>query len=180
MYRDIERVLLTKEAIAEKVAQLGQRLSADYRDKNPLVVCLLKGSAVFFADLVRAMSCELELDFMSVSSYGGSSSSGEVRVRKDLDESIAGRDVIVVEDIIDTGLTLSHLMKLLSERGARSIRIAALLDKPSRRKVVIEADYLGFTIENHFVVGYGLDYNQRYRNLPEICILHPSVYAKEE
>ena len=177
MYQDIERVLLSREEIAGKVADIGKALSEEYRGKTPLVVCLLKGSAIFFADLVRAMDCKLEMDFMAVSSYGGANSTGEVRVLKDLDKSIEGRDVIIVEDIVDTGLTLNYLMKMLKGRGARSLKIVALLDKPSRREVEIHADYVGFTIENYYVVGYGLDYNQQYRNLPEIGILSPVVYA---
>ena len=179
MNKDIERVLITKEQIAQKVAELGKTLSEQYKGKTPLMICLLKGSAIFFADLVRAMDINIEMDFMAISSYGsGTKSTGEVRVTKDLDKSLEGKDVIIVEDIVDTGLTLNYIKNLLEQRGANSLKICALLDKPSRREIGIESDYLGFTIENFYVVGYGLDYAQMYRNLPYIGILSPTVYAK--
>ena len=179
MNKDIERVLITREQIEEKVRELGAQITEDYAGKRPLMICLLKGSAIFFGDLVRAVDLPAELDFMAISSYGsGTKSSGEVRVTKDLDSSLEGKDVIIVEDIVDTGLTLNYIKSLLEKRNPASVKVCALLDKPSRREMEISADYLGFTIDNYFVVGYGLDYAQIYRNLPYIGILSPTVYAK--
>ncbi len=176
---DIKEVLLTQRQIADKVAQLGAALAADYAGKRPLMLCVLKGSSIFYADLLRAMDIDVQMDFIAVSSYGrGTGTSGEVRLVKDLDESIEGRHVVVVEDILDTGLTLKYLTEMLRSRGPASLKICTLLDKPERRRAVIEADYTGFTIPNAFVVGYGLDYAEDYRNLPYVGILKESVYEK--
>lgn len=178
LYRDIQNVLISKQDIAQKIKQIAKQLSVDYADKNPLMICILKGSFMFFADLLREMDIPLEVEFIAISSYGsGSKTSGEVKVVKDTDKSLEGRHVIIIEDIIDTGLTLSYLKNMLERRAPASLKICALLDKPERRKIDIEADYLGFKIPNHYVVGYGLDYAQKYRNLPDICVLKESVYS---
>ena len=177
MAMDIERVLLDREEIARKVAGLGAALSREYEGLTPVMLGVLKGSVVFYADLVRRMDIPVRMDFIAVSSYGrGTGSSGEVRLIKDLDESIEGRHVVIVEDILDTGLTLNYLKDMLLARMPASLKICALLDKPERRKAKIEADFRGFVIPNEFVVGYGLDYAERYRNLPDICVLKESVY----
>jgi hypoxanthine phosphoribosyltransferase len=179
MARDVSRVLIGRDEIAGKVTELGHELAEMYDGLMPLLVCVLKGSSIFFADLVRQMDIPLSMDFIAVSSYGRSTgSSGEVRLIKDLDESIEGRHVVVVEDILDTGLTLHYLTDMLRSRRPESLRICTLLDKPERRRAQIEADWRGFVIPNEFVVGYGLDYAEKYRNLPDICVLKPGVYAK--
>ena len=180
LYRDLEKILITKEEIAEKVRELGQTITRDYAGKAPVLVCILKGASVFFADLIREIELPMTLDFMAISSYGSATkTSGVVRILKDLDKDILGKDVIIVEDIVDTGITLSYLMKILMQRGAKSLKIAALLDKPARRKVPdLKVDYMCFDIPDAFVVGYGLDYDQTYRNLPDIGILSPSIYQK--
>ncbi len=166
------KVLLTKAEIEAKVKELAQMLSRDYSGKNPLFVCVLKGAAVFLCDLIRHMDINLEVDFMAVSSYGNSTtSSGVVRILKDLEYSIEDRHVIIVEDIIDTGLTLDYLRENLLSRRPASLKIVALLDKPERRTVEIEADYRGFSIPDEFVVGYGLDFKENFRNLPDVCVL---------
>lgn len=173
----VERVLITKEEIDKKVAELGQQISRDYEGKELIVIGVLKGGVIFLSDLVRNINIPLYLDFMSVSSYGDSSeSSGVVKINKDVDTNIAGKHVLIVEDIIDTGLTLNHLTELLSTRGPLSIKICAALDKPSRRKVDIKIDYKGIEIPDEFVIGYGLDYAGKYRNLPEVCVLRKDVY----
>lgn len=178
MTEDIERILYTQEQIAGRVAELGRQIGADYADRPPLLIGTLKGSFFFLADLARALELPVTLDFVSVSSYGsGACSSGAVLLRKDLDEPPKGRDVLVVEDIVDSGRTLSYLAERLKEEGAASVAVCTLLDKPSGRAVPFEADYVGFTIPGGFVVGYGMDYDERYRNLPFIGILRPSVYA---
>ena len=179
MRNDIERIMLTEEQIQNRVKELGARITADYADKNPVMICILKGSTMFFADLLRAMPIRLTMDFMAVSSYGRTTkSSGEVEIRKDLSGSIEHRHAVIVEDIIDSGFTLSYLTRMLSARGAKSIKICTLLDKPARRApgITLKADYSGFEIEDAFVVGYGLDYDEAYRNLPYIGVLKPSVY----
>ena len=178
LYNDLECVLLTREEIAAKVQELGKQITRDYAGKKPVLVCILKGAAVFFADLIREISLPLTLDFMAISSYGSATkTSGVVRILKDLDNDILGKDVVVVEDIVDSGITLSYLTKILMQRGAKSLRIAALLDKPARRKVQdLTVDYSCFNIPDAFVVGYGLDFNQTYRNLPDIGILSPRIY----
>jgi hypoxanthine phosphoribosyltransferase len=178
IHRDVEEVLLTEQQIHDRVAQLGQQLAEDYAGRSPVLVSVLKGSIIFMADLIRATPIPLSLDLMEVSSYGsGTETSGQVRILKDLSSSIQDRDVIVVEDIIDTGLTLNYLLRYLGERHPASIRICCLLDKPARRLAEIEIDYRGFTIADRFVVGYGLDYDERYRNLPYVGVLRPSVYS---
>lgn len=179
MHNDIKEVLLSEEQIANKVKELGQTLADEYRDKNPLVICVLKGAVLFMADLVRQMQIHCEMDFMAVSSYGsGTESSGNVRILKDLDTSVQGRHVLIVEDIMDSGLTLSRLVESLKLREADTVKVVTLLNKPERRKIDISPDYSGFTIPDEFVVGYGLDYAERYRNLPYIGILKPEVYTK--
>ncbi len=175
---DIERVLITEKQLKEKVEQLGKKISSDYKDSNNfLMVGVLKGAVVFMSDLIRHVSLPLQIDFMAVSSYGTSTeSSGVVRILKDLDESVEGKDVLIIEDIIDSGLTLSYMYNILKSRKPASIKICALLDKPSRRKVKLDVDYLGFEIPDYFVVGYGLDYAGKYRNLRDICVLKPEIY----
>ncbi|MFD1424499.1 hypoxanthine phosphoribosyltransferase [Laceyella sacchari] len=177
MHQDIKEVLISEEQIKEKVRELGQRLSEEYKDLNPLCVCVLKGAVPFMADLIREMPIKMEMDFMAVSSYGNSTtSSGVVRILKDLDASIEGRHVLIVEDIIDSGLTLSYLVEMLKGRNAASVKIVTLLDKPDRRKVDLSPDYCGFTIPDAFVIGYGLDFAEKYRNLPYIGVLKEEVY----
>jgi hypoxanthine phosphoribosyltransferase len=162
-------IQLGADAIAARVAALGERITSDYRDRPPHVVCVLNGAFLFMADLVRAIRLPITVDFIAVSSYGeGTTTSGTVRLTRELTRPLAGRDVIVVDDIIDTGLTMRFLLDHLRERGARSLRIAALLSKPARRAVDVDIDYLGFEIEDAFVYGYGLDVDQRYRNLPYV------------
>ncbi len=178
LYKDLDRILLTRDEIAANVKRLGQQITKDYAGRKPVMVCILKGAAVFFTDLIREIDLPLTLDFMAISSYGSATkTSGVVRILKDLDNDILDRDVIVVEDIVDSGITLNYLTKILVQRGARSLRIAALLDKPARRKIKdLKVDYTCFDIPDAFVVGYGLDYNQTYRNLPDIGVLSPRIY----
>lgn len=179
MNRNDVEILYDKETISNKVKELAAQISRDYAGKDLLLVGILKGAFVFMADLIREIEIPVELDFMDVSSYGMSTvSSGEVRILKDLDYSIKDRDVLVVEDIIDTGLTLKYIKDLLLKREPRSVKTCCLLDKPARRKADIDADYVGFIIPDEFIVGYGIDYAEKYRNIPEICILKPSVYQK--
>lgn len=174
---NIGEVLLTKEEIEQKVAELGKILSAEYAGKRPLLVCVLKGALIFVADLARAMDIPLEVDFMAVSSYGVSTkSSGVVRILKDLETGIEGRHVLIVEDIIDTGLTLKYLIENLKSRKPASIKICTLLDKPTRRRVQLKPDFCGFEIPDKFVIGYGLDFSEIYRNLPYIGVLKPEAY----
>ena len=171
-YNEIKSVLIDKEQIEQKVAQLGMQITQDYQGERPLVVCTLKGAVTFFADLVRKIDLDLEFDFIAASSYGNRSvSSGELRVSKDLSSNPRGRKVILVEDIIDTGRTLSHLKQNLLYRGAQDVKIYTFLDKPSRRVVDLKPDYCGFSIPDEFVVGYGLDYAEKYRNLDYVGIL---------
>ena len=179
MKNDIKEVLFTEEQLRQKVDELGAQITADYQGKKPLIVSVLKGSYVFMADLTRRINVPCQVDFMVVSSYGaGTKTSGEVQIIKDLENSIDGRDLIIVEDILDSGVTLNYLMKVLTARGANSIRLCTLLSKPDRRRVDVPVDYLGFEIPDEFVVGYGLDFAERYRNLPYIGILKPSVYSE--
>ena len=180
MYEDIlEKVLFSKEQLAKRIKELAAQLDKDYAGKTPLMVAILKGSVMFFTDLIREMTLPLEIDFMSISSYGsGVKSSGEVKMIKDLDKKIEGKDVIIVEDIVDSGYTMKYLTHLLEARNPSSIKICALLDKPSRRETDVAVDYKGFEVGNEFVVGYGLDYAARYRNIPFIGILKRSVYEK--
>lgn len=178
MEQDILKVLLTEEEIAAKVKELGRCISKDYQGKNLLMVSVLKGSIVFMADLMRAINIHARVDFMSVSSYGsGVKTSGVVKIVKDLDIDLEGYDVLIVEDILDSGLTLNYLKDILTQRKPASIKIATLLDKPERRKVDLRADYQCFTVPDEFVVGYGLDYAEKYRNLPYVGVLKPEVYA---
>lgn len=179
MNRNDVEILYDKETISKKVKELAKQISRDYEGKDLLLVGILKGAFVFMADLIREIDIPVELDFMDVSSYGMSTvSSGEVRILKDLDYSIKDRDVLVVEDIVDTGLTLKYIKDLLLKREPKSVKTCCLLDKPERRKVDINADYVGFIIPDEFIVGYGIDYAEKYRNIQEICILKPSVYQK--
>lgn len=179
MIAEAERILISEAEIQAKVRELGAEISAFYGDKPILALGILKGAIVFMSDLIRHISCPLEMDFMAVSSYGSSTeSSGVVRILKDLDGSIEGKHVLIIEDIIDSGLTLNYLVENLKSRGPASLKIVTLLNKPSRRKVNIQADFNGFTIPDEFVVGYGLDFAERYRNLPYICVLKPEAYQK--
>ena len=178
---DVERILLGGDQLRDRVEELGARITADYADRDPVFVSVLKGSIVFLADLIRATRLPVSIDLMEVSSYGtGTESSGLVRILKDLSGSIEDRHVVVVEDIIDTGLTLNYLLRYLSGKRPASLRVCALLDKPARRLVDIPIDYLGFSIPDQFVVGYGLDFGERYRNLPYVGVLRPEVYAAIE
>ena len=177
MCRDIERILISEEEIQKKVAEMGKKISQDFRDKDPLFVGVLKGCFIFMADLMRYVDIRCSMDFMAVSSYSGTSSTGAVKINKDLSEDIEGRHVIIVEDILDSGVTLSYLKQYLMVRKPASISIATLMDKPARRKADVYADYSCFEIPDAFVVGYGLDYNERYRNLPYIGVLKPEIYS---
>jgi hypoxanthine phosphoribosyltransferase len=166
-------VLISSEDIHKRVIELGQQISADYGDRPIVLVGVLKGSFMFMADLVRHITSPVRLEFIGTKSYNGASSSGEVQLTKDLDKPVQGEDVLLVEDIVDTGLTLNYLHHLLAQRGPLSVRTAAFLDKPSRRRIEVHADYVGFEIEDRFVVGYGLDFDQKYRNLSDLCVLVP-------
>ena len=178
MLNDVESVLLSTEELAKRIGELGAEITADYVGKEILMIGVLRGAVVFMADLARAIKVPVAIDFMAVSSYGaGTSSSGVVRILKDLDEHIEGRHVLVVEDIIDSGLTLNYLMDNLKSRQPASIKLCTLLNKPERRKVNVNIDYNGFNVPDYFVVGYGLDYAEKYRNLPFIGILKPEVYS---
>jgi len=172
------RVLLTEEQLRKRVQELGAQITEDYRGSNLMLVSVLKGSVVFMADLMRQIDVPAEIDFMVVSSYGsGVKSSGVVKIVKDLDVPLANKDLLIVEDILDSGMTLSYIKELLQSRSPHSIRIVTLLDKPERRKVDLQADYVGFSVPDEFVIGYGLDYDEMYRNLPYIGILKPEVYS---
>ncbi|MCL2676874.1 MAG: hypoxanthine phosphoribosyltransferase [Streptococcaceae bacterium] len=173
----IERVLISEEEIQDKTVEMGRTLAEEYADQNPLILGILRGSVPFLSDLIKRMDIELEIDFMNVSSYAGTESTGEVKMLLDLSQPINGRQVLIVEDIIDTGRTLKYLKELLEHRGA-TVKIATLLDKPDGRVVDIEADYVGFTIPNEFVVGYGLDYDEHYRNFPFVGVLKKEIYSK--
>lgn len=178
MNSSIERVLIDEQSIAERVKEMAARLDKLYDGKKPLVVCILKGSVIFFADLIRHMQTPLEMDFMAVSSYGAGTTTGELKIKKDLTVDIKGRDVLIVEDIIDSGNTLYKLKKMLIQRAPASVNIVTLLDKPERREVPMEPEYTCFTIEDEFVVGYGLDYDEAFRSLPYVGVLKRSVYEK--
>ena len=178
MMQSIEKVLFTEEQIAEKIKELGSQIAKDYAGKNPLIISVLRGSFIFMADLVRAIDIPCEVDFLSVSSYGsGTVSSGNIKMIQGLDGDIKDRHVIVVEDILDSGRTLSYLMETLRESGSASISLCTFLDKPERRVVPVHVDYCGFQVPDEFIVGYGLDYAQRFRNLPFVGILKPEVYG---
>jgi hypoxanthine phosphoribosyltransferase len=181
MHADVAEILITEEQIRDKVRELGLKVTADYAESSVTLVSVLKGSLPFMADLMRAIEIPVQIDLMEVSSYGGATTetSGLVRILKDLSSSIAGKDVLIVEDIIDTGLTLNYLLRYLRGKNPRSLKICALLDKPARRLVEIPIDYRGFTIPDEFVVGYGLDYGEYYRNLPFIGILRRELYETQ-
>ncbi len=175
---DVSRVILSEEQIQERIAELGAQISADYGGETVLLVAVLRGAALFVADLARAIESPVEIDFMAVSSYGSTTkSSGVVRILKDLDDTIENRHVLVVEDILDTGLTLKYLLKNLASRKPRSLEVATLLRKKVEQRVPIQCKYIGFEIPDEFVVGYGLDYAERYRNLPYVGVLDPAVYS---
>ena len=179
MNDDILRVLYSEEELEAKCAELGAQISKDYEGKNLLLVSVLKGAVVFMTDLMRHITVPCSIDFMVVSSYGsGVKTSGVVKIVKDLDADLAGKDLLIVEDILDTGMTLHYLKQLLQDRNPNSIRIATLLDKPERRRAAVRADYVGYQVPDEVVVGYGLDYDEKYRNLPYVGILKPEVYKK--
>ncbi len=179
MEKDILKVLVSEEQIKEKISFLGNQISYDYKDKKLLLVSILKGSVVFMADLMRAVKIPARIDFMAVSSYGsGVKTSGVVKIIKDLDIDLKGYDILIVEDILDSGMTLSYLIELLKSRNPSSVEICTLLDKPERHKVEIPVKYKGFVVPDEFVVGYGLDYDEKYRNLPYVGVLKPEVYTK--
>ncbi len=178
MQNDIKEILISEEEIKQKVKELGKQIEKDYKDKDLLVVCVLKGAVLFLSDLIREINLPLSIDFMAVSSYGNSTkSSGVVRIIKDLEKDIQGKDLLIVEDIVDSGLTLSYLIENLKSREPRSVKLCTLLDKPEKRKVEVSIDYTGFVIPDEFVVGYGLDFAETYRNLPYVCVLKPEVYT---
>ena len=180
MDKDIEQILLSEEQIQNRIRELGEILTAEYADKNPVIVGVLKGVVVFYADMIRQIKVPCQMDFMWLSSYSGANSTGKMLVRQDVTADIQGRHVLVLEDIFDTGNSLEFTVNHLKEKHPASIKICTLLDKPERRRegVTLQADYVGFTIPNAFVVGYGLDYNEKYRNLPYVGILKPEVYTK--
>lgn len=178
MHRDILDVLITEEQIQEKVAEMGRQIAHDYGGKEPVLIGVLVGACMFMSDLMRQITIPLSIDFVAISSYGSDTrSSGVVRILKDLDRSVESRHVLIVEDIIDTGLTLNYLVDNIRSRNVATLKVCTLLDKPSRRKVPVTVDYNGFTIDDKYVVGYGLDFAQQYRNLPFVGILRPEVYG---
>ena len=176
---DISQVLITEAKIIERCKELGEIITKDYQGEQPILVALLKGSVCFLTELCKYIELPLEIDFLDVSSYAGTESTGEINIRKDLDRSIKDREILIIEDIVDTGRTLKTVKRFLYNKGAKNIKIAALLDKKCRRVVEIDADYVGFEIEDYFVVGFGLDYNQKYRNLPFIGVLKKELYSQE-
>ena len=178
-YADLkDELLITREQIAKRVKEMGAEITRDFEGKDLTVICILKGAVAVFADLLRRLTIPCSIDFMAISSYGSSTkSSGVVRILKDLDHGIEGKDVLIVEDIVDSGMSMSYLKDNLRTRGPASLKLLTLLDKPERRRVELQADYIGFTIPDEFVVGYGLDYAEHYRNLPDVCILSPKMYA---
>jgi len=177
MHEDIEKILISESEIKKRIKELGEEISKDYKDKFPLFVCILRGAFVFLADLVREVDIPISVDFMAISSYSGQTeSSGQVKILKDLDTPIEDRHVLIIEDIVDTGLTMDAVTRLLKTRKPKSIKICTLLDKVERRIINVKVDYYGFRVPNSFVVGYGLDYQEKYRNLPYIGILKEKVY----
>ncbi len=181
MKEDIKEILFSEEEIKQRIRIIGKKISGDYREKFPLLVCILRGAFMFLADLVREIDVPVSVDFMAISSYGGKTeSTGQVKILKDLDTPIEGRHVLIVEDIVDTGLTMDAVTRLLRTRKPLSLRIATLLDKAERRKIPVNVDYYGFRVPNEFVVGYGLDYEEKYRNLPFIGILKEEIYKGKE
>ena len=178
MHKDVEQILYTEEELRKRVKELGCQITADYAGREPLLISVLRGAYIFMADLTRSINLDVTVDFLSVSSYGaGTVSSGQVEIKKDLSSSIEGKDLIIVEDILDSGNTLYYLMDVLRARKPASVRLCTLMDKPERRAKPIKADYVGFTIPDAFIVGYGLDYAEKYRNLPYVGVLKPSVYG---
>ena len=178
MRSEIESILVPEEQLSKRIAELGEAITRDYKGQQLLLIGVLKGSVVFMADLMRRIDLDVSIDFMAVSSYGsGTKTSGQVRILKDLNRSVEGQNILIIEDILDSGVTLSYLTGLLWSRKPASIRLCTLLDKPERRRVDVKPDYVGFTIPNAFVVGYGLDYDERFRQLPYVGILKPEVYA---
>jgi len=178
--KDIKNIMISEEKIAKRVKELGKQLTEEYNGKELLVVGILKGCMLFLSDLVRTIDLPLTMDFMVVSSYGTTTkSSGVVRIIKDLEKEIEGKDVLIVEDIVDTGLTLSYLIENFKTRNPKSVKVCSLLDKPDRRKAQVDIQYVGFKIPDEFVVGYGLDYSEIYRNLPFVCVLKPEIYSKK-
>lgn len=175
--KDIKKVLVSEEQIRNRAAELGKQITEDYRDNPPLIVALLRGSVPFLAELIKHIDLDIQYDFMDVSSYEGTESIGDIRIIKDLDTSVKDRDILLVEDIVDTGRTIQTVKKTLLHKGAKTVRIITLLDKPSRRTVDMKADYIGFEVENEFVVGFGMDFDQRYRCLPYIGVLKDECYA---
>lgn len=180
MHKDIQQILLSEQQLHDRIAQLGQELTKEYGDKNPVFVGVLKGAVVFYADLIRAFDAPCQLDFIRISSYEGTHSTGNIRLRQDVSCDLKDRHVVIVEDILDTGRSLKFVYEYLMEKGAASVKTCTLLDKPEGRTedAPFEADYVGFSIPNAFVVGYGLDYDEQYRNLPYVGILKPEAYAK--
>lgn len=177
MKNDISHILISKERINEMVEELGRKITEDYKDKELVIIGVLKGGFIFMADLIRKIDLPLQLDFISVTSYGATTqSTGVVRIIKDIDIDITGKYVILVEDIVDTGLTLAHLKELFATRGPASVKLCSAFDKPSRRKIDIKADYVGLEVPDEFIVGYGLDYAENYRNFPEVGVLKPEMY----
>ena len=177
--KDYKGILFTEEQIKARVKELGAQITKDYQGKEPFLICVLKGASVFYADLIREIDLPVELDFIAIASYGAATvSSGEVKLIKDISKPLVGRDVILVEDIVDSGRSLAYMKELLGARRPASLKFCACFDKPERRKVEFEADYVGFEVPDEFLVGYGLDYNQRYRNLKDVRILAPHVYMK--
>ena len=179
MERDVKSVLITEQELKQICKQLGEQITRDYADKKLLVVSVLKGAVVFMADLLREIKCDCKIDFIAVSSYSGTKTTGVVKFKKDLDIDPDGMDILIIEDILDSGVTLSYLSNVLMGRNAKSIKICTLLDKPANRIADIKADYVGKVIPDAFVIGYGLDYNEKYRNLPYVGILKPSVYEQK-
>lgn len=175
---DVEKVLISEEEIKEICKKLGKQISRDYKDKKLLLVSVLKGAVVFLADLMREITCDCQIDFLSVSSYSGTKTTGVVKFKKDMDVDPAGMDILIVEDILDSGITLSYLKKVLEDRNAASVKICTFLDKPTNRKADIKADYTGAEVPDEFIIGYGLDYNEKYRNLPFVGVLAKEVYEK--
>ncbi len=178
MEKDVLKVLLTKEEIESICKRLGKQISEDYKDKNLLLVSVLKGAVVFMSDIMRNITCDCVIDFMAISSYNGVKSTGAVKFKKDLDINPDGYDILIIEDILDTGLSLKYIVDILKTKQAKSVKICTFLDKPDNRKADIQADYVGAVVPNEFVIGYGLDYNEKYRNLPYLGVLKPEVYSK--
>ena len=176
MHRCVERILITEEELIKRIRELGQVITEEYKEDAPLLVGLLKGSVPFLSELIKHIDLDIEYDFMDVSSYSGTESTGEIRVVKDLDRSVRGAKILIVEDIVDTGRTLKTVKELLYSKGAESVKVITLLDKPDRRVVELDSDYVGFVIPNEFVIGYGLDFDQKYRNLPYVGVLKEECY----